>query len=226
VATLESFQKQYDTTTAELVVRDRSFRFFVPERLDPFVDPEDLFQDFPLWIKIWEASFVLAEYLAGFNVESGKRFLEIGCGLGVVGIVTSSFGHHVTMTEYNHDALNFARANALLNEISSNLEIRHLDWNSPLIEGSFDYIVGSEILFREGDFDPLFKLLMTYLNAGGEVILAEGIRKTSMEFMRQMSHSFSISAKKKILRSGDQEIPIMLSRMKLKKSARRKGFKQ
>ncbi|UCF58084.1 MAG: methyltransferase, partial [Deltaproteobacteria bacterium] len=98
VLTLESFQKQYDTTAAELEIRDRSFRFFVARTLDSFIDPQDIFHDFPLWIKVWEASFVLAEYLAGLDVEPGKRFLEIGCGIGVVGIVAASFGHHVTMT--------------------------------------------------------------------------------------------------------------------------------
>ena len=214
--TLESFQKQYDTTTSELVINGRTFRFFMARTLDDFVDQQDIFQDFPLWIKIWEASFVLAEYLAGLDAIAGKRFLEIGCGLGVVGIVASSFGHHVTMTEYNQDALNFARANALLNE-ASNLEIRALDWYAPDIEGSFDYIVGSEILFREGDFQPILKLFRTYLKEGGEIILAEGIRKTSMAVMHQMGDYFHIEAQKKVLRSKDKQIATMLCKMKPKR---------
>lgn len=215
--TLESFQKQYDTNTSELVIRGQRFRFFVAKTLDDFVDQQDLFHDFPLWVKIWEAALVLAEYLAGLNAEPGKRFLEIGCGIGVVGIVASSFGHHVTMTEHNQDALNFARANTLLNN-ASNLEIKELDWNRPEIEGLFDYIVGSEVLYRESDFEPILQLFKTYLKEGGEIILAEGIRKTSMAFMRRMSDSFHITAHKKILRSMDEEIPIMLCRMKPKKS--------
>ena len=214
--TLESFQKQYDTTISELVIKGRTFRFFMARTFDDFVDQQDIFQDFPLWIKIWEASFVLAEYLAGLDSKTGERFLEIGCGLGVVGIVASAFGHHVTMTEYNQDALNFARANALLNE-ASNLEIRALDWYNPEIEGPFDYIVGSEILYREGDFQPILKLLRTFLKEGGEVILAEGIRKTSMAFMHQMGDYFHVTAQKKVLRSKDKEITIMLCKMKPKK---------
>jgi tRNA1(Val) A37 N6-methylase TrmN6 len=215
---LESFQEKYDTTTSELVIKGRTFRFFMPRALDDFVDQQDIFRDFPLWIKIWEASFVLAEYLAGLDPKAGKKFLEIGCGLGVVGIVASSFGHHVTMTEYNKDALNFARANALLNE-ASNLEIRVLDWYHPEIEGSFDYIVGSEILYREGDFQPILKLLRTFLKEGGEIILAEGIRKTSMAFMHQMSDYFHITAQKKVLRSHGKEMAIMLCRMKPKRQS-------
>jgi tRNA1(Val) A37 N6-methylase TrmN6 len=213
--TLESFMKRYDTTTSELVINGRTFRFFTARTLEEFLDRQDIFRDFPLWIKIWEASFVLAEYLAGLDANAGKRFLEIGCGLGVVGIVSSSFGHHVTMTEYNKDALNFARANALLNQ-ASNLEIRALDWVNPDIEGSFDYIVGSEILYREGDFQPILKLFRTYLKENGEVILAEGIRKTSMAFIHQMGNYFHIEAQKKVLRSKDKESAIMLCKMKPK----------
>jgi len=217
VLTLESFKKKYDATTSELVVRNRSFRFFVARRLESFVDPEDSLRHFPLWIRIWEASFVLADYLAGLDAEPGKRFLEIGCGVGVVGIVASCFGHHVTMTEYNQDALNFARANALLNE-TSNVVIRELDWNKPEIEGSFDYIVGSEVLFRESDFQSILRLFKAYLKEKGEIILAEGIRKTSVAFMRRVSATFHITAQKKILRSIDEEIPIMLCRMRPKES--------
>lgn len=214
--TLESFQTQYETTTSELVIRGRSFRFFVPKDLESFVDSEDIFRDFPLWAKIWEASFVLAEYLSGSDVEPEKRFLEMGCGLGVVGIVASSFGHKVTMTEYNQDALSFARANALLNN-SLNLEIKELDWSRPKIQGSFDTILGSEIIYKESDFQPILHLFKTYLKEGGEIIIAEGIRKTSMEFMSQMSDSFNIKVHKKILRSKSEEITVALCRMKFKK---------
>jgi len=216
VLTLESFQKKYDTTTSELVINGRNFRFFMARTLEHFVDQHDIFQDFPLWIKIWEASFVLAEFLARLDADAGKRFVEIGCGLGVVGIVASAFGHLVTMTEHNLDALNFARANALLNQVS-NLEIRALDWYNPEIEGSSNYIVGSEILYTEGDLQPILNLFRSYLKAGGEIILAEGIRKTIMAFMHQMADYFQIEARKKVLRSKDKETAIMLCKMKPKR---------
>ena len=133
--TLESFQKQYETDTKDLTIRGKSFQFFVARSLESFVDSQDIFNEFPLWIKIWEASIILADHLAGLKVEPEKRFLEIGCGIGLVGIVASAFGHHVTATEYNQDALNFARANALLNQ-ASNIEFTQMDWNNPQIQES------------------------------------------------------------------------------------------
>ena len=215
---LESFHKEYETDTVDLAIKNRSFSFLVPRSIDRFVDPGDVFHDFPLWSKIWEASIVLSEYLAGIPVQQEKRFLEIGGGMGLVGIIASAFGHRVTMTEYNPDALNYARANAEKNSPSanSNLEITQLDWNTPRLEGLFDYIVGSEVVYKEKDFEPILKLFKRYLAPEGEIILAEGVRKTSMEFFRQMSEFFEIKAQKKILRSKEGETRVLLCRMKFK----------
>ncbi|MFH1480844.1 MAG: methyltransferase [Pseudomonadota bacterium] len=218
--TLESFKKQCDVTTTELVIRDRRFSFFVPRSLDRFIHSENTFHDFPLWVKVWEASFILAEYLAGLESDHEKHFFEIGCGLGVVGIVASSFGHNVTMTEYDQDARHFARANALLNlpAKDSKLEIMKLDWNRPQIQRDYDYIIGSEIVYKETDFHAILNLFRSCLKDGGEVILAGGIRKTTIGFMRQMSEFFHITAHKKILRSIHEEIMVLLCRMTFKQT--------
>ncbi len=215
---LESFKKKYETDTKEVVIRGRKFSFLVPRSLDRFLDPQDIFHNFPLWSKLWEASIVLADYLAGITANPQKRILEIGCGLGLVGVVAASFGHQVTMTEQNPDALDFARANAEINapETGSDPEIKALDWNNPRVEGAFDYIVGSEVLYSERDYGPLLDLFKTYLAPGGEIILAEGVRKTSIGFFREMSQILEIGAQKKVLRSREKEIVVIFARMRFR----------
>jgi predicted nicotinamide N-methyase len=213
--TLKSFQEQYNLDTTPLTIRERSFQFFVPRDLDAFVNHDDIFHDFPLWAKIWEGSLVLADYLAGLEPVPDKRFLEIGCGLGLVGIAASAFGHRVVMTEYDEHALNFARANAQRNNLPE-IEITKLDWFHPQLKESFDCIIGSEIAYREEDFRPLSNLFKNYLKPSGEIILAGGIRETSMNFMKHLSSDYSITAKKMVLRSKEKEIPIMFSRMTMK----------
>ncbi len=215
---LESFHKEYESDTAELVIGESSFRFLVPRSIDGIVDPEDVFHDFPLWSKIWEASIVLAEHLAGIPAMPGKRFLEIGCGIGVVGIVASAFGHQITVTEYNPDALNFARANSETNRETMKCmpDISKLDWNSPQLDGLFDCIVGSEVIYNERNYQPILRLFKKYLKPGGEIILAERPRKTSIEFFRQMGEFFDIRAHKKILRSAEGETRVVICRMTFK----------
>lgn len=212
---MESFQQEYDTDTVDVVIREHKFSFFVPKSLDRFIDPENVFNNFPLWAKIWEPSVILADYLASMPVAPERCFLEIGSGLGLVGIVASSFGHKVTMTEYNYDAINFARANALINDCP-NLEIMQLDWNKPEIEDTFDRIIGSEVIYKEESFYPILRLFRTYLKKHGEIMLVERPRKTNIEFFRQMSKLFNITAQKKIIRNGSEEIRVMMCKMTFK----------
>jgi len=219
---LEAFHERYDTDTRDLSVRNRHFKFFVPKSIDPFIDPDDIFHDFPLWSKIWDASIVLADHLAGVAPNPEKHLLEIGGGMGLVGIVAAGFGHSVTLTEHNADALNFARANAAINPCRNggDLEIIELDWNRPTLYGAFDHIVGSEVIYNEKDYDPLLNLFRTYLGPEGSVILAERARKTSIEFFRRMSALFDITARKKILRVEGEEIPLILADMAFKPQER------
>ncbi len=214
---MESFQKEYETDTVDVVVRERKFSFFVPKSLDRFIDPENVFNNFPLWAKIWEPCLILADYLASMPVNPGKRFLEIGSGLGLVGIAASSFGHKVTMTEYNHDALNFANANVHINNCSSNIEIKELDWNKSELKGTFDRIIGSEVIYKEESFYPILRLFRTYLKKDGEIILVERPKKTNIEFFKQMSKHFNIKAQKKIIRNGSEEIRVMMCKMTFKR---------
>jgi predicted nicotinamide N-methyase len=212
---MESFKQEYETDKVDVVIRNRKFSFFVPKSLDRFIDPENVFNNFPLWAKIWEPCLIMADYLASMPVNPEKRFLEIGSGLGLVGIAASSFGHKVTMTEYNHDALNFAKANAHINNCS-NLEIMELDWNKPELKGTFDRIMGCEIIYKEESFYPILRLFRTYLQEDGEILLSERVRKLNIEFFRQMSKHFNIKAQKKIIRNDSDEIHVMMCRMTFK----------
>ncbi|NCO60701.1 MAG: methyltransferase [Deltaproteobacteria bacterium CG_4_8_14_3_um_filter_51_11] len=216
IGTIEGFRAAYDAESAPVKIRGRSFNFFVPRTIERFINQEDVFQGFPLWAKVWEASLVLADHLASRDPVEGRRILEIGAGMGVVGIVAAAFGHQVTITEYNEDALNFARANVLLNREGMALKpaVLPLDWHSPQMEGSFEILAGSEVVYSQRDFEPLNRLFERYLVRGGEIILAEGIRGTTMEFLKKMSLTYKISAKRKVLRSVEKEIPLILASMK------------
>ncbi|MFH1491552.1 MAG: methyltransferase, partial [Pseudomonadota bacterium] len=109
-------------------------------------------------------------------------------------------------------ALAFARANAL-NNGCPDLEIIRLDWNSPDLKGPFDTILGSEVVYHERHFDALSGLFEKFLKPGGEVILASEMRKPSLEFVNKNQESYQLKARRKVLRSMDTEIPVILCRM-------------
>jgi 2-polyprenyl-3-methyl-5-hydroxy-6-metoxy-1,4-benzoquinol methylase len=215
---VKAFEKTGLGKTEEKAVgiKGRRFTLLTPKFIEEHIDSETPLHDFPLWAKVWEASWVLADFIAGLPADPGKRFIEIGCGLGLVGVVAASFGHNVVMTEHNAEALEFARANAELNHCSD-VEILDLDWNSPSLYGRFDYIVGSEVVYHEKDFEPLRNLFERLLKPEGEVILCEGVRRTSLDFFKEMQRHFDLKAQQKSIRSPEKTVLVILCRMKRKK---------
>jgi predicted nicotinamide N-methyase len=209
---LESFYKQYETDTTELTVNGRRFQILLPKDLTGFINPEDVLHEFPLWAKIWRASWVLADFLAAMPVEEGKNLLEIGGGAGLVSIVAAAFGHRITLTELNPDALQFARANAVLNGCPQ-LAIRALDWNLPQLGETFDYIVASEVTYKEEHVRALINLFNTCLKPAGAVYLTGEMRRVSRDFYQHLDSAFDLRVQKKVLRSAGEETTVFLFRM-------------
>ncbi|MFH1152259.1 MAG: methyltransferase [Pseudomonadota bacterium] len=215
MGSLEQFKHDYDVKTTKFSVAGQDLTLFTPVSIDRFINTDDVFHNFPLWTKIWEATAVLSTRLSTIPVDPGVRLLEIGAGMGVTGIYAAKLGHRITITEYNTDALAFARANAALNNIP-NPDIRELDWNLPMIEGQFDYIIGSEIVFKEQDIMGLFLLFKRYLKPDGTIILAETMRKTSFKFIQEMEKHYTLSMKKHAIKTDTRDIPVVLFEMKEK----------
>ncbi|NNL75405.1 MAG: methyltransferase domain-containing protein [Desulfobacterales bacterium] len=212
---LEIFHKKHETEATEVVVNGRKFKMLLPRYLSGFINTYDIFHKFPLWAKIWQASWVLAGYLDEMPVDTEKKFLEIGAGVGLVSIVAATCGHQITMTEHSPDALQFARANAHINGCP-HLPIVSLDWNRPTLAGQFDYIVASEVSYKNEDLQPLLTLFKTYLKPDGKIILAGEMRRVSKDFYKQMEAVFDIRVQKKVLRSNQEKINIFLFRMSFK----------
>jgi predicted nicotinamide N-methyase len=209
---LEMFHRQYETDLIDIKIDRRSFHVLLPKDLSRFVDFQDALDEFPLWAKVWKASWILAGYLAALPLEEDKQYLEIGGGLGFVSIVAASSGHRITMTDCNPDALQFARANAYLNHCRD-LTITELDWNQPRLKGIFDYIVASEITYKEDSFPQLLSLFNAYLKKEGEIIIASEIRRTTEKFCHHVQSDFSIQVQKKKLLCDNESLPVILLRL-------------
>jgi len=209
---IDAFLRRYETDTREMTVRGRKFTFLVPLTIDRFIDDDDIIHNFPLWAKIWKASWVLADHLAGMPIEKETAILEIGSGIGVAGIVAFTFGHQITLTEYDTHAIDFAHANARLNRCGG-MKIEKLDWWKPKLESQYNMIVGSEVLYSERDFDALLQLFTNYLKPGGQVILAMKPRQSAMEFFNRARGDYDVSMKKVEMKSDEGATTVFVCRM-------------
>jgi predicted nicotinamide N-methyase len=116
--------------------------------------------------------------------------LELGCGLGLVGVVASRKGAAVTFTDYEADALAFARYNVLRNRCQHAL-VRYLDWHAPRLADTYPCLIASDILYERDNFLPLLRLLQTALRPEGRFPIAEPNRPVARDFFRLLrDHGF------------------------------------
>lgn len=209
---IDIFKKTYDVERHPIMIRDRQFSYFLPRAIEPFIDVDAPINNFPLWAKVWPASMVLADFMASQPVDPQRQILEIGAGIGIAGIAASAFGHHVSISEYNKDALEFTKANAVINGFD-NVPVFSMDWNHPRFKVRYDQIIGSEVIFREQDFSPILNLFKSALKLDGEVILVSEIRKPVLDFYQKIKDAFDLKLQQKILRSENEEIKIIFCRM-------------
>jgi predicted nicotinamide N-methyase len=209
---LDSFYQEYETTTSELVINGRKFEILLPKDLTRFINANDVFHKFPLWAKIWPASWVLADHLARMPVVSTQKMIEIGAGIGLVSIVATAFGHNIMLTESNPDALQFARANTLINGCPQ-ISIVELDWNRLQLNSTFNYILGSEVTYKNEDLAALLNLFQSCLKPDGVALLAGEMRRISKDFYQLLEAEFRIRVHKKMLRTSSQETAIFMIRL-------------
>jgi predicted nicotinamide N-methyase len=215
IAAMPPICGKYATETIPVAIRGRRLQFIKPRDIDRFLDPDDPLKSFPLWAKMWEASAVLADYMAQCPIEPPLQILELGAGLGVAGITAAAFGHHVTITEHDPHALEFLKANALLNNCPHAV-IRPLDWDRRELEGQFDVIIGSEIVYSDQIIDMLAAVFQKYLRPQGRIVLAEGVRGTGVRFWERMAPGYDIRVRKTHLRSDNESRTILLFEMRPK----------
>jgi predicted nicotinamide N-methyase len=213
----ERLSQKFSLELEPISIRQKRFQFLTLKDIEPLIAGKDIFAEslnFPFWVKIWEASVVMADFFSRIKPDAEKRVLELGAGLGVTGIVAASFGHRVMITDYDDEILDFARCSSYINGCQGVLFSR-LDWLEPSDIGKFEIITGSEILFHQSFFEPLLNVFRLCLAKDGVIYMAHDIRRKSLSgFLKLCENDFDIAVQKKKLHSGDDEsYEILLTRL-------------
>jgi predicted nicotinamide N-methyase len=171
----------------------------------------------PYWADLWASSPVLARHLRRRPGLAGQELLELGCGLGLAGIAAAQAGAAVVMTDFEEDALEFARFNAAMNldpgELSR-VTFRCMDWREAEIPETFDVIMGADITYDRSDFYPLITLVRRVLRPGGTFILADPDRDIGRDFIRlAVSEGFSVSERSVQVTHRGQDLTVILSEL-------------
>ncbi|MCK4467424.1 MAG: methyltransferase, partial [Desulfobacterales bacterium] len=119
-----SVRNKYELELMPIAIGEKRLKLYGVKINDSFVDnllqhEEKGANSFPFWVKIWEASIVLADHLIQINIQKDQKILEVGAGMGIAGLFLSAFGYDVTITDYDEDALELLRINAKQNNLNN-----------------------------------------------------------------------------------------------------------
>jgi predicted nicotinamide N-methyase len=136
--------------------------------LDAFAEDER----FPYWAELWPSALALATFVLRNGASRGREAVELGCGLGLVGVAAALSGARVLFTDFEPDALAFARANHALN-LGPPGRTRLVDWRDPPADLRAELVLASDVLYERRFLGPLIDTVRRTLAPGGTAYVAE-----------------------------------------------------
>lgn len=161
----------------------------VPFDPDALLDTEEVLEanrrddSMPYWATLWPAAEVMARLLDQTAWPAGLEILEIGCGLGLVGIAGLRKGWRVHMTDGDPSSLAATKFNAALNGFPS-AKISLLDWRRPPKQ-SYSVILACDVLYEVRHHRPILDLLDDMLTGDGCCWIGDPGRTPIVEFYNQ-----------------------------------------
>ncbi|MBR4741653.1 MAG: 50S ribosomal protein L11 methyltransferase [Desulfovibrio sp.] len=200
---LKAIQKKYVVEFDLLAIDGQNFEVLTIQNMKQLLSAmvaknaiHNPLKDLPLWSKIWPGSFVLGRFLRKFSCQD-KALLELGGGCGIVSLAASKYGFaSIVCTDINEDALLFAKANVLKNNLQHLVEVKFLDVHAPTPTHAdlpkFDCIAASELLYLEELHRPLIRFLELHLKADGVALFCTDRARHKPHFAKLAKKTFSL----------------------------------
>lgn len=170
----------------EFEIGERRLLLSCPADPDLFLDDQAVVKanernDYmPYWAFLWPTSIRMSQLVSHAPWPVGSQILEIGAGIGLVGLAACARGDRVTYSDYDPTALHMCRVNSLRNGLGDP-DTLLLDWREP-VEQQFDVIVGCEVTYDRAMHAVVLNLLKKMLRKDGVCWLGDPGRYQSPFF--------------------------------------------
>jgi SAM-dependent methyltransferase len=172
-------------------IEGRLFRLLLPATPDAFLDDSGVQAAFerdaymPYWAYLWPSALKMAAAVLNTGWTPDQEVLELGTGIGLVGLAGLMKGLRVTFSDYEPQAVELAVLNAQRAGFPQ-AEGLVLDWRSPLPR-QFPFLWGCELLYEDRNHEPLLELTRRMLAPGGTAWFADGGRAKAGRFCEMLS---------------------------------------
>ena len=181
---LLALEQRFALATVNVPLADGMVTLETPRSADELINETDFERDerLPYWADVWPSSTALAGVVAQVD-GTGRRALELGCGVGLVTVGALRAGFDVLATDYYEDALLFARRNGLGNT-GREPATRLVDWRLfPADLGRFDFVLASDVLYEREYATLVATAIVASLAPGGVALVADPGRVALLSFV-------------------------------------------
>ncbi|RMF59553.1 MAG: methyltransferase domain-containing protein [Calditrichaeota bacterium] len=181
--------RKYKLKEEHVIVGSHRLCFYTIADVDELLEQAIISGSEPYWYDIWESALGLANCVFEENLE-GKRVLDLGCGVGLTGVVAALKGGEVWMNDVEPDALRLAELNWILN-LQQEARLLNMDWRTANVNEQFEVLIASDVLYDPDLFSPLMKVFQKLLTPTGNILLSEPNRPVALPFFRSLEeHGF------------------------------------
>ena len=186
-----SLKRSFPLQQFQLTVGDIELSVTTAEDMQQLINritEEEFIKDerFPYWAEVWHSAIALGEYIQEHpGLVKGFRVHEIGCGLGIPGMIAAHLGANMHFSDYEDPARQLVELNYLSNDLPLPVEIFDLDFREPPPR-RWDVILSSDVIYERRFVEPLSHCLNAITSEDGVIILAEPDRDIAVPFFQRL----------------------------------------
>jgi predicted nicotinamide N-methyase len=155
----------------------------------------------PYWTEIWPAARMMAKVIHRTDWPAGLTALEIGCGLGLPGIVALAKGIHVIFSDYDATAVLFASRNAEANGFT-NYRTLQMDWRFPPHDLQVPLVLAADLIYEQRNVTTVIQLIKKVLQPDGQALLADQDRIPARVLTDALTEA-KLTYKSEVVRAGE-----------------------
>ena len=135
----------------------------------------------PYWACLWPAAKALARVVLEGPGLAARRVLDLGCGLGLVGLAALERGAHVTFLDWEDSAVLLARESAY-SAGHGRLAGVVADWRAPPPLAPFDLVLAADVLYEARNGPGVAGFVAAHLAPGGRALVCDPGRRHAQFF--------------------------------------------
>jgi predicted nicotinamide N-methyase len=165
----------------------RTFHLAVPVDPDLLLDlPETLVEHqaddyMPYWAWLWPAATDMAKWVISQQWQTDTEALELGCGMGLVGMAAAAAGLNVTLSDYRSEAVAVAETNLHRNGLTAPVE--QIDWRKPPLR-QWPVILACDVLYEVPNHAAILEFAANALEPAGACWIGDPGRMNTDLFLK------------------------------------------